>query len=90
MMTKTFAACAATSITIALGACGSSGSKTFDIAPIFPLSSDKCAKYDGEEKGSGITASCMVTQAECEKASADWKNAMQTGGVNDAIQFSCK
>ena len=69
--------------------CSSADQKNYDIAPIFPLSSGKCAKYHGDEKGSGITARCMVTKAECERAAADWKQAMQSGGVNDAILFTC-
>ncbi|MGO9955393.1 MAG: hypothetical protein ACLP50_05345 [Solirubrobacteraceae bacterium] len=91
MMTRTFAYFAAASMAAALAGCGGGG-KTYDISPIFPASDPaaKCAKYDGDLQGSGITATCMVTQAECEKAAADWRNAMQTGGVNDAIQFSCK
>jgi hypothetical protein len=35
------------------------------------------------------TAKCMVTKAQGEKAAADRRNAMQNGGVNDAIQFTC-
>jgi hypothetical protein len=31
----------------------------------------------------------MVTKSECEKAAADWRNAMRNGGVGDAIEFSC-
>lgn len=79
---------AAASLTIALSSCGGSD-KTYDISPIFPLSSDKCARYDGDEKGTGIDATCMVTKEECEKAAADWRNAMSSSGVNDAINFRC-
>lgn len=68
---------------------GSGSSKTYDISPIFPLSPDKCAKYDGDAEGSGIDARCWVTKDECEKAASDWRQAMQSGGVTDAIQFSC-
>lgn len=88
-MPKFYALFAAASMAAALTGCGGGG-KTYDISPIFPLSPDKCARYHGDEKGSGITANCMVTKAECEKAAADWRNAMQNGGVNDAINFSCK
>lgn len=76
-------------IVLALTGCGSGDAKTFDIAPIFPASSDKCARYGGEERGSGLQSSCMVTKSECEKAAADWRNAMSSSGVNDAIEFSC-
>ena len=89
MTSRAAAFFAAMGITVALGACGGN-SKSYDIAPIFPLTSDKCAKYGGDEKGEGFTASCMVTKEQCEKASADWRSAMQNSGVNDAIQFSCK
>jgi len=90
MMTRTLALVfAAVSLAVALTACGGASAKTYDIAPIFPLSSDKCAKYGGEQKGSGFSASCMVTKSECEKAAADWRAAMASSGVNDAIQFSC-
>jgi uncharacterized lipoprotein YehR (DUF1307 family) len=79
----------AASVTVALGGCVGSNAKSFDISPVFPLSSDKCAKYDGDQKGSGITATCMVTKDQCEKAAADWRTAMQNGGVHDAIMFRC-
>jgi hypothetical protein len=81
---------AAVSMAVALTGCGGAGAKTYDISPIFPLSSGKCAKYGGAEQGSGITATCMVTKAECEKAAADWRKAMETGYVHDAIEFSCE
>src|SRR4029077_8025225 len=29
-------------------------------------------------------------RGECEKAAAEWRTAMATGGVTDAIEFSCK
>lgn len=89
MMTRAFAFFAAASVAAALAGCGGGG-KTYDISPVFPVDPGKCARYDGDQQGSGITATCKVTQAECEKAAADWRNAMQTGGVTDAIQFSCK
>jgi hypothetical protein len=82
---------AAASMAAAVAGCGGGG-KTYDISPIFPASDPaaKCAKYHGDLGGSGITATCMVTQSECEKAAADWRQAMQSGGVNDAVEFSCK
>jgi len=89
MMTRIFAFFAAASMAAALTGCGGADAKTYDISPIFPLSSGKCARYGGDQEGSGITATCMVTKAECEKAAADWRKAMATGGVNDAIEFSC-
>ncbi len=69
--------------------CSSADAKEYDISPIFPLSADKCAKYNGEESGEGLGATCMVTKADCERAVADWEAAMREGGVNDAMQFSC-
>jgi hypothetical protein len=89
MRNKSAAFLVAASMAAALSGCGGGAAKTYDISPIFPLSSGKCAKYDGDQEGSGITASCLVTKAECEKAAADWRNAMANGGVNDAIEFSC-
>lgn len=88
MMTKIVASVAAASMAVSLTGCGGA-SKSYDISPIFPLESGKCAKYGGDQQGSGITASCMVTKDECEKATADWREAMQSGGVNDAIEFTC-
>lgn len=87
MMTRLFAAFATAIIAVALTGCQSADAKTYDISPIFPLSSGKCAKYGGDQEGSGITATCMVTKSECERAAADWRKAM--GGVNNAIEFSC-
>jgi hypothetical protein len=89
MTTKFHAFIAAASMTVALGGCAGSDAKTYDISPIFPLSSDKCARYGGDQKGTGFSASCMVNKAQCEKAAADWRNAMASRGINDAIQFSC-
>ena len=87
IMKRTFAFFAAATMTLALSGC--SDAKTYDIGPIFPLTADKCAKYHGDEKGQGITASCMVTKAECDSAVADWNRAMQEGSVNDAMKFTC-
>jgi hypothetical protein len=75
-------------IVLVLAACGGGG-KSYDIGPIFPLSTGKCAKYGGDQNGSGVTESCMVTKDECERAAADWREAMRSGGVNDTIEFSC-
>jgi hypothetical protein len=72
----------------ALSGCGSDV-KSYDISPIFPVSSDKCATYRGTVQGSGLTAHCWVTKAECERAASDWEQAMQQGGVKDAVLFSC-
>jgi hypothetical protein len=90
-MTTRVAFFAAASMAAAVAGCGGGG-KTYDISTIFPASDPaaKCARYHGDLQGSGITATCMVTKDECEKAAADWRQAMQSGGVNDAIQFSCK
>jgi hypothetical protein len=84
-----FLALIAVAITAAaLTACGGGG-KTYDIGPIFPLTANKCAKYHGEEGGSGITETCMVSKDECERAAADWTEAMEGGGV-EAVEFSCE
>ncbi|HEX5990574.1 MAG TPA: hypothetical protein VFY75_10225 [Solirubrobacterales bacterium] len=88
MKIRMFALLVTASAAVALAACGDGG-KTYDISPIFPLSADKCAEYNGEEEGSGFTATCMVTKDECERAAADWREAMQSSGVNDAIEFRC-
>jgi len=72
-----------------LAGCGSNA-KQYDIAPVFPLSADKCKRYDGDQEGSGVAARCMVTKAECEQAAADWRDAMRDSYVNDAINFVCK
>lgn len=88
MATKISVFLATASVAVALTACGGGG-KTYDISSIFPLSPDKCARYDGDQQGSGVTASCMVTKEECQKAAADWRSAMENSGVNDAINFTC-
>lgn len=80
---------AAASMAVALTACGSGGN-AYDIAPIFPLDSGKCAKYHGDQEGSGVTESCMVSKEECERAAGDWQGAMQEGAVTEAIEFSCE
>ena len=87
--TRVLAVCAVATTVLALSACGHKNAKTYDIAPIFPLSSDKCQKYDGKTEGSGIAARCWVTKSECEQAASDWRQAMRTGGVTDAIEFKC-
>lgn len=88
MMTRIVASVAVASMAVALTGCGGAA-KSYDISPIFPLSSGKCAKYGGDQQGSGFGAACMVSKGECEKAAADWRNAMQTGGVSDALEFTC-
>jgi hypothetical protein len=80
---------AVASMAVALSACGGGG-QTYDIAPIFPLDSGKCAKYNGDQEGSGPTETCMVSKDDCERASADWDAAMQSGAVYDAVEFSCE
>lgn len=87
-LTRASIALAVTAGAIALAGCGGA-SKTYDIAPIFPLSSDKCARYGGDQEGSGPAATCKVTKDECEKAATDWREAMDNRGINDAIDFRC-
>ena len=89
MKIRIWALLAAAIMALALTGCGDAGAKTYDISPIFPLSSGKCAKYDGDQQGSGINATCMVSKNECERAAADWRKAMESGGLSDAIEFSC-
>lgn len=89
MLMRILAGFAVGGVAAALTACGGDA-KTYDIAPIFPLSSDKCARYGGEQEGTGFAAKCMVTKAECERAAADWREAMESSGVNDAILFRCE
>ncbi|HEX5594076.1 MAG TPA: hypothetical protein VFX35_12110 [Solirubrobacterales bacterium] len=89
MKTRILAFLAAAVLTVGLNACGDGG-KTYDIAPVFPLTADKCAKYNGQEEGSGLTATCLVTKDDCERAAADWREAMEGSGVNDAIEFTCE
>jgi hypothetical protein len=82
-------ACVVTLVLLSLTGCGQGGSKDYDIAPIFPLSADKCAKYSGTVEGSGITRHCWVTKEKCQQAAADWRQAMREGHVDDAIGFRC-
>ena len=79
----------AVAASMTLTACGQGDSKTYDISPIFPLSADKCVKYDGKTEGSGFGARCWVSKSKCEQAVQDWRQAMREGGVSDAIQFTC-
>ena len=86
--TRLLAVITAAATAITLSACNSLGGKNYDIAPIFPLTKDKCAKYNGTAEGSGgLDEHCWVTQADCERAAADWRNAMHN--MPDAIQFRC-
>ena len=72
---------------MAATACGSGGSGTYDIGPIFPLTKNKCAKYNGKESGSGLSSQCLVGAADCKRAAADWLEA--TRNLPDAIRFTC-
>ena len=74
-------------IVLAMSACGAGDDKTYDISPVFPLSANKCEKYNGRSEGSGPGASCWVTKADCERAAADWQQAMHDDP--DAIEFRC-
>ena len=78
---------AVTATIFTLSACGSSDKKTYDISPIFPFTSNKCAKYDGEVEGTGPLSYCWVTKSQCERAVTDWHQATQ--GIQDAIEFRC-
>ena len=80
---------AAIGLAIALAGCTGAGAKEYDISSIFPLSADKCERYNGEEVGEGIAASCLVTKADCERAAADWNQTMTERGVQNAILFTC-
>ena len=84
--TRVGAVCAAAVLLLA-SACSSDSGKNYDIAPVFPLTANKCEKYNGTAKGSGLTASCMVTKADCERAAADWAAAMKN--ISDAVRFKC-
>jgi len=70
--------------TFALAACSSASSQTYDIGPIFPASPNKCQKYEGKEDG----RHCWVSLENCERAAADWENAMKN--IPNAIRFKCK
>jgi hypothetical protein len=76
-------------LAVVLAGCSSASAKEYDISPIFPLSPDKCETYNGDEEGEGIHARCLVTQAECERAAADWDRSMTESGLRDAIRFTC-
>lgn len=89
MTSRVFAFLATVAMAAAVAGCGSE-KKTYDIAPIFPASTDKCARYGGDQKGEGFQATCLVSKSECEKAAADWRNSMQKRGIDDATQFSCR
>lgn len=87
-MTKVAALLVTAALLAVLSGC-TAEAKEYDIGPLFPLSPEKCAEYDGDASGEGFTSSCMVTKAECERAVADREEAMREGFVNDAMQFTC-
>lgn len=87
MNTSFLAVLSSLAVSAALVACGGSD-KTYNISPIFPLSADKCDTYNGEQEGSGMSATCMVSKDDCERAAADWKESMDSSGV-DALLFTC-
>lgn len=77
-------------VTVMVSGCSGVDGKRYDISPIFPLSADKCERYNGDESGEGpLNSTCMVTKADCERAAKDWNDSMRESGVNDAVQFSC-
>src|ERR1700693_739809 len=57
---RLFSIFAVATTVIALSACSQASAKTYDIQPVFPLSADKCAKYDGKAEGTGIMGHCWV------------------------------
>jgi hypothetical protein len=87
-MRRILALVAVVSTAVVLASCGGD-SKEYDISSIFPLSEDKCERYNGDEDGEGPTATCLVSKEDCERAAADWRDSMQSSGVNDAILFTC-
>jgi len=86
-MKRTLGLVAVAAMTLAMAGCGNE--KAYDIGPLFPLTADKCAKYNGDAKGDGLHGSCMVTKADCERAVADWNQSMRDGYVDDAMLFTC-
>jgi hypothetical protein len=86
---RSIACFAVATAVLAVSSCGQTNSKTYDISPIFPLTANKCAKYGGKTEGTGFNAHCWVTKAECQQAAQDWMQAMQQGGVTNAIEFKC-
>ncbi|MDR0593402.1 MAG: hypothetical protein LBG60_09170 [Bifidobacteriaceae bacterium] len=86
VLRRSFAA-AAVSVVMASALVGCGEDKKYDIGPIFPLTADKCEKYNGEKEGEGLTESCWVGKEDCERAAADWAEAMEN--VPDAIVFTC-
>src|SRR4051794_17253058 len=77
LMTKVVALFITATLTVALAGCSNGSEKQFDISPIFPLSSGKCAKYNGKQSGEGFNSTCMVSQSDCARAAEDWRQAMQ-------------
>jgi len=77
-------------LALSFSSCSSAEEKKYDISPIFPLSPNKCEKYNGEVEGTGISAHCWVTLTDCKRAAADWAASMKKSGVNEAILFRCE
>jgi len=88
-MNQITALLAAIILAITVSGCVVADAKEYDISPIFPLSADKCERYNGEEVGEGPRPSCFVTKADCERAASDWNQSMAESGVRDAIRFTC-
>ena len=89
-LTRIGAGAAAALVALTFAACSNTDEKKYDIAPVFPLSSDKCEEYNGETEGTGFTAHCWVTLTDCKRAADDWAASMKKSGVNDAILFRCE
>lgn len=70
-------------IVFSLTGCDFSGGKNYNIGPIFPMSPNKCQKYNGKEDG----RSCWVSLEDCKRAATDWSQLVK--GQPNAIRFKC-
>lgn len=79
----------ATGSAVMLSGCGSDGSEQkYDIGPLVSVSKDACANYGGVRTGSFPNVSCLVTQAECKRANADWAEKAKRIEVT-VVQVRC-
>ncbi len=86
---RTRLAMAIVGVTLIAPGC-SDNDKSYDISPVFPLSQDKCQKYNGVQSGTFPNATCMVSKGDCERAASDWNAVMSTRGIRDAVRFTCR